>query len=191
MDQTTSSRQEEERDLRSAVQYAVAQICENQKDGTATMSPSTLAALSELTFCCATCSLSNDLVWFARHANRRTVTVDDVKLVARKNPNHLLEQLESFAEQRKLQKGLHTMEAVRKERAQSPKKQQKSASRKSLSITKRAQQKSAAIQEDERQKQTRQRLLAEIDRDDSTQDSFQENQDLDMESTDSDGERAL
>ena len=48
--------------------------------------PHATAALSELAFLYATQTLSRDLVAFANHAGRKTVTDADVLLVARKNP---------------------------------------------------------------------------------------------------------
>lgn len=94
----------EERDLRAALQHAVAQVCmeEEMTDSSAQMSTQAVAALSELTFQYATMCLANDVVSFSRHANRRTVTVEDVLLVARKDPQGLHCKLTAFAEREKL-----------------------------------------------------------------------------------------
>lgn len=61
------------------------------------MSKEAIAALTELVYHYSTSSLANDLTAFSNHANRRTVKVDDVLLVARKE-KHILAEL-----QRKLQ----------------------------------------------------------------------------------------
>lgn len=98
----------EERDIRAALQYAVAQICtEEEMSDTSTthMSSQAVAALSELVFQYSTQCLSNDLVAFARHASRRTVTLDDVQLVARKDPEGLQAKLASFAKRENLTSG--------------------------------------------------------------------------------------
>ena len=60
------------------------------------MSTDAISTLTELTFQYVTTSLANDLVSFSKHANRRTISVDDVKLVARKEPTKLLYALQNF-----------------------------------------------------------------------------------------------
>lgn len=60
------------------------------------MTKSAIQTLTELTYLYATTSLANDLVSFSVHANRRTVTPDDVLLVARKNED-LLTKLKDYA----------------------------------------------------------------------------------------------
>lgn len=92
-----------ERDLRASLQHAVAQICleEEMTDDSAHMSTQAVAALSELIYQYATKSLSNDLLAFSRHANRRTITLEDVLLMARKDPQ-LQEKLQTFMEREKL-----------------------------------------------------------------------------------------
>jgi histone H3/H4 len=97
----------EERDIRAALQYAVAQICmeEEMSDASTHMSSQAVAALSELVYQYSTKCLSNDLIAFARHASRRTITLDDVRLVARKDPEGLQSKLASFARREKLSSG--------------------------------------------------------------------------------------
>jgi len=94
----------EERDLRAALQHAVAQICleEEMLDDSAQMSTQAVAALSELVYQYATNCLFNDLLAFSRHANRRTITLEDVLLVARKDPQGLQAKLTAFDEKEKL-----------------------------------------------------------------------------------------
>ena len=60
------------------------------------MTKSAIQTLTELTYLYATTSLANDLVAFSVHANRRTITPDDVLLVARRN-EELLTKLKDFA----------------------------------------------------------------------------------------------
>mmetsp|Transcript_24064 Transcript_24064/g.35602 ORF Transcript_24064/g.35602 Transcript_24064/m.35602 type:complete len:268 (-) Transcript_24064:1357-2160(-) len=85
-------------DTRAALQHAVAQICTDEMHDGTSMTKGAIQTLSELTYMYATTCLSNDLVAFARHANRRTITPDDIMLVARKNPNDLIGKLKEFAE---------------------------------------------------------------------------------------------
>jgi histone H3/H4 len=88
----------EERDLRAALQHAVAQVCleeEMSDSSSAHMSAQAVAALSELVYQYATTCLSYDLVAFSKHANRRTITLEDVLLMARKDPK-LQEKLQAF-----------------------------------------------------------------------------------------------
>lgn len=97
----------EERDIRAALQYAVAQICmeEEMSDASTHMSSHAVQALSELVYQYSTRCLSNDLAAFARHASRRTITLDDVQLVARKDPEGLQAKLMSFAKRENLTTG--------------------------------------------------------------------------------------
>jgi histone H3/H4 len=86
------------RDLRAAVQYAVAQICTEQElSAGSEMSSGAIQALSELAFQYATTSLSSDLQAFSSHANRKLIKVDDVMLVARKNVT-LRQKLKVFSD---------------------------------------------------------------------------------------------
>lgn len=97
----------EERDIRAAVQHAVAQICmeEEMSDASAQISSQAVVALSELVYLYSTKCLATDLHAFSRHASRRTITVDDVLLVARKDPDGLHAKLVAFAEKEKLTSG--------------------------------------------------------------------------------------
>ena len=75
--------------VRSALQYAVGRICEQEEDDDpdvgARMSSNAVASLAELVYQYATTSLANDLVAFSQHAGRKTVNVEDVKLAIRKD----------------------------------------------------------------------------------------------------------
>ena len=85
------SNDDEGKELRAALQVAVAHICTQSIDSSfpdgAIMTASAIRSLTELTYLYATTTLANDLVAFARHANRRTIQPDDVLLVVRENPN--------------------------------------------------------------------------------------------------------
>mmetsp|Transcript_507 Transcript_507/g.764 ORF Transcript_507/g.764 Transcript_507/m.764 type:complete len:286 (-) Transcript_507:597-1454(-) len=102
-------------DLHNALHLAVGKICcredmaakelaSTSTSTTAAQAPHTetskdaIEALTQMTFHYATKCLAKDLVAFCKHANRKTITVDDVKLVARKNPRGLLESLEGFCD---------------------------------------------------------------------------------------------
>jgi len=67
------------------------------------MSKSAISCLTELTYHYVTKCLANDLLSFSQHAGRKTITVDDVKLVARKNPRGLLDSLERFCDNQQQQ----------------------------------------------------------------------------------------
>uniref|UniRef100_A0A7S0FNV1 Centromere protein S n=1 Tax=Minutocellus polymorphus TaxID=265543 RepID=A0A7S0FNV1_9STRA len=75
--------------IRSALHFAVGRICEREEDDDldvgARMSSTAVSSLTELVYQYATTSLANDLVAFSKHAGRKTVTVDDVKLAIRKD----------------------------------------------------------------------------------------------------------
>lgn len=75
-------------ELRCAMQHAIVEICgaEEEESGSSMTAPA-IKALAELTFLYASTSLASDLDAFSTHANRKTITVDDVKLVVRKNPS--------------------------------------------------------------------------------------------------------
>jgi histone H3/H4 len=91
---------QEESEIRAAIQFAVIQICAQEETHTKTkITPQAVRALSELTYLYATTSLRNDLDAFATHAGRKTIHEADVKLVARKNPDNLLDKLNQYAEQ--------------------------------------------------------------------------------------------
>lgn len=93
--------QREESELRAAIQFSVIQICAQEEMHTKTkITPQAISALSELTYLYATISLRNDLDVFSIHAGRRkTIDVADVKLVARKNPDNLLDKLNQYAQE--------------------------------------------------------------------------------------------
>lgn len=99
----------ERNQLVKALHFKIGSICreeeaeENEKEGSTLnyitrMSPSAINALTELTFHFVTECLGPDLIRFCKHANRKTITVDDVKLAARKNPRGLLDSLDFFCE---------------------------------------------------------------------------------------------
>ena len=80
----------EAKEVRMSLQYAVIEICAQQDRMNQTKTSSqALQALAELTFLYATNCLSQDLDAFSSHANRKTITIDDVKLMVRKLPDML------------------------------------------------------------------------------------------------------
>ncbi|KAI7830024.1 kinetochore component CENP-S-domain-containing protein [Kickxella alabastrina] len=82
---------------RAAVWYAVAQLCDEDESKTGTkFSPTFVDALSHVVFSQAE-TMGADLECFAKHAKRAKISVDDVKLCARRN-EHLLELLAGKAE---------------------------------------------------------------------------------------------
>jgi histone H3/H4 len=90
----------EDEELRAALQYSIAQICtqeEQESSDGVQVTKGAILTLTELTFLYATTSLANDLAAFSQHANRRTITSDDVLLIARKNPDSLQAKLNDFA----------------------------------------------------------------------------------------------
>jgi len=100
--QATSNNVETD-NIRSALHYAVGEIClaeeEEEEEEDVTMTSEAIHALTELVYQYTTTSLANDLQCFSKHANRRrTITVDDVKLVARKD-KRLHASLERFCEE--------------------------------------------------------------------------------------------
>lgn len=118
-DEEDSDDRDEEESILHALHFAVGNICrqEEQNDDKLEeeeeeeednpdnapfkklkMSKSSIRTLTQMTYHYATKCLSKDLVAFSKHANRKTITVDDVKLVARKNPRGLLDALEGFCE---------------------------------------------------------------------------------------------
>jgi len=106
-DSDSSSNISEQGHLHQALHYAVGTICRsieeneahdnnnspNDKCDRPHMCKNAIEALTQLTYHYATRCLRTDLIAFSTHANRKTITHDDVKLVARKNPE-LLESLE-------------------------------------------------------------------------------------------------
>lgn len=94
------SDQQDESEIRSAIHFAVIQICAQEETHTKTkITSQALHALSELTYLYATTSLRDDLNVFATHAGRKTINESDVKLVARKNPDNLLDRLNQYAQE--------------------------------------------------------------------------------------------
>ena len=99
-----------DKELHNALHMAVGTICRQQDiagneiesiSATPTApqtSKEAIESLAQMTFHYATKCLAKDLVAFCKHANRKTITVDDVKLVARKNPRGLLDSLEGFCD---------------------------------------------------------------------------------------------
>lgn len=97
--------------IHNALHLAVGNICREEEraerensintTGTATprMSREAIETLTQMTYHYATKCLAKDLVSFRKHAGRKTISVDDVKLVARKNPRGLMDSLEGFCEQ--------------------------------------------------------------------------------------------
>jgi len=75
--------------VRSALHFAVGRMCEREEDDDldvgARMNATAVSSLTELVYQYATTSLANDIVAFSKHAGRKTVTVDDVKLAIRKD----------------------------------------------------------------------------------------------------------
>jgi hypothetical protein len=103
---------EEEMQLRAAVQSAVMQIVKaeekSQAAGVKTKN-SAILSLSELAFLYATKCVGPDLVAFAQHAKknksakaaRTRIAAEDVLLVARKNPGGLLDKLQTTIDKRR------------------------------------------------------------------------------------------
>ncbi|NWI31596.1 CENPS protein, partial [Sula dactylatra] len=71
--------------LKAAVHYTVGCLCQDAaEDKDIQFSKQTIAAISEITF--RQCeNFAKDLEMFARHAKRSTVTIEDVKLLARRS----------------------------------------------------------------------------------------------------------
>jgi centromere protein S len=86
------------RELRSALQYAIIQICahDDRRMGLQT-SPQAIQALAELAFQYSQL-VAADLDAFSNHANRRTLSPADVLLMVRKNPS-IQQRLEEYCQQ--------------------------------------------------------------------------------------------
>jgi histone H3/H4 len=65
------------------------------------MTTGAIAALTDLAFSFITENVAPDLEAFSKHANRRTITENDVLLAARKNPNGLLDRLKQVLEDKR------------------------------------------------------------------------------------------
>ncbi|KAM9256373.1 centromere protein S-like [Cariama cristata] len=84
--------------LKAAVHYTVGCLCQDvAEDKDMQFSKQTVAAISEITF--RQCeNFAKDLEMFARHAKRSTVTIEDVKLLARRS-NSLLKYITQKSEE--------------------------------------------------------------------------------------------
>ena len=98
MDQNEIS--DELNEARRSLQYAVINICSSlDRQSNTKTSIKALQAISALTYQYAAGSLAQDLDDFCGHAGRKTISVDDVKLVLRKSSD-LQHRLGDFCEQR-------------------------------------------------------------------------------------------
>ena len=90
---------EDELLLLESLQYAVGTICSREDDNSSssiTMTTDSIGTLTQLVYDYTTTILRNDLQFFSEHANRKTITLDDVKLIARKNPASIYTQLQEL-----------------------------------------------------------------------------------------------
>ncbi|ORX73231.1 hypothetical protein DL89DRAFT_265369 [Linderina pennispora] len=84
-------------DPRASVWLAVAKLCsEDETSSGVSYSPTFVEALSHVVYAQAE-TMGGDLECFAKHARRTKISVDDVKLCARRN-GALHKQLEDIAE---------------------------------------------------------------------------------------------
>ncbi|PIA16112.1 hypothetical protein COEREDRAFT_8770 [Coemansia reversa NRRL 1564] len=84
-------------DPRAAIWLAVAQLCSADENMSATkFTPAFVDALSRVVLSQAE-TMASDLECFARHAKRAKISVDDVKLCARRN-NSMTELLSTKAD---------------------------------------------------------------------------------------------
>ena len=105
--------QEEITNLQSSLHYAIGKLClqEDENDSfkntlnnnvaetpSVKTSSSAIATLTEMAFYYITKNLSNDLHAFSSHGNRKVITVDDVKLVLRKD-QRLSGMLQTFCDE--------------------------------------------------------------------------------------------
>ncbi|KAK3574806.1 hypothetical protein QTP86_018389 [Hemibagrus guttatus] len=86
--------------LKAAVHYTVGKICQSTvAECEKQISKQAVAAIAETTF--RQCEIfAKDLEAFARHAKRHTITVDDVKLLARRSAalsSHMQQKSEELA----------------------------------------------------------------------------------------------
>eukprot|EP01088_Endostelium_zonatum_P015075 TRINITY_DN3547_c0_g1_i1.p1 TRINITY_DN3547_c0_g1~~TRINITY_DN3547_c0_g1_i1.p1 ORF type:complete len:230 (+),score=93.85 TRINITY_DN3547_c0_g1_i1:19-708(+) len=89
---------EKVKQIKSGLHYYIAKICEEEANKMEIgLSRQTVNILNELVFEKATQVYSSDLESFAKHARRATIQPDDVKLLARRQPQ-ILSQLEKILE---------------------------------------------------------------------------------------------
>ncbi|XP_060775393.1 centromere protein S [Neoarius graeffei] len=86
--------------LKAAVHYTVSKLCQSiAAESEKEISKQAVAAIAEATF--RQCEIfAEDLEAFARHAKRHTITVDDVKLLARRSAalsSHIQQKSEELA----------------------------------------------------------------------------------------------
>ena len=163
----------DEDEMRAALQVAIAQICTSEdttKHDGAQMTTSAILTLTELTYLYATTSLANDLVAFSQHASRRTITPDDVLLVARKNPDNLVAKMKEFATSASLIPAV-AVSAVSKTNAVS-----KLESTISVLSRKKPSSLSSSSSSSSGHRQLRERLLQGTDSENSSDDSDENNQ---------------
>ncbi|KAI4902102.1 hypothetical protein NFI96_013179 [Prochilodus magdalenae] len=103
--------------LKAAVHYTVGKLCQQvAEDHEKEISRQTVAAIAEITF--RQCDIfAKDLEAFARHAKRQTVTVDDVKLIARRSTalsNYIQQKSEELAPRNQEQKEKRKKNAAKK-----------------------------------------------------------------------------
>ena len=95
-------------DLKESLQFHIGEICKKANTKRATTSepklqPSATNCLTELLFNYTSRSLAMDLTAFSEHGKRKTVTVDDVLLAARKH-KRTTAKLENFKQLLKKEK---------------------------------------------------------------------------------------
>ncbi|NXS73470.1 CENPS protein, partial [Pandion haliaetus] len=83
--------------LKAAVHYTVGCLCQDvAEDKEVQFSKQTIAAISEITF--RQCGTEGHFLILCRHAKRSTVTIEDVKLLARRS-NSLLKYITQKSEE--------------------------------------------------------------------------------------------
>lgn len=152
--------------MRAALQVAIAHICtaETGNDG-AQLTKSAITTLTELTYLYATTSLANDLEAFSQHAGRRTITPEDVQLVARKNPDNLLAKLQDFTDSALSTTTKTATTTIPTKKKSTPNKKKKRSPPK---------QKKKQSPKSQRHKEMRERLLQSIDTDSDNTEMLEE-----------------